>query len=81
MNEKCPICEYDIKDCQCLFSGSSHPSRYIRKVIVKDHLEMLSQIQLEHVVYLESMWRISYGNEEDQKEFERFKKFIEGETE
>ena len=52
-----------------------------RTKIVKDHLEMLSQIQLNHVVYLESMWRISYGNEEDKNEYERFKKFIEGETE
>ena len=81
MNEKCPICEYGIKDCQCLFGGSAHPNRDRRKKIVKDHLEMLSQKQLKHVVYLESMWRISYGNEEDKKEFERFKKFIEGETE
>lgn len=78
---KCPICEYNIQDCQCLFDGSAHPDRSRRKRIVKDHLEMLSQIQLNHVVYLESMWRISYGNEEDQKEFERFEKFIKGETE
>ena len=81
MKEKCPICEYSIQDCQCLFSGSSHPNRDRRKKIVKDHLEMLSQIQLNHVVYLESMWRISYGNEEDRNEFERFKKFVKGVTE
>lgn len=81
MKEKCPICEWNIQDCQCLFGGSAHPDRSRRKKIVKDHLHMLSQTQLNHVVYLESIWRISYGNEEDEKEYERFKKFIKGEEE
>lgn len=36
--EKCPICGYRIKMCQCRFAGSAHPSREKAKEVVKDHL-------------------------------------------
>lgn len=39
--ERCPICEYAMDDCQCIFAGNTHPNRDIRKQIVKDHLELL----------------------------------------
>ena len=80
-HEKCPICEYELHECQCIFSGNAHPDRSRRIRIVKDHLEMLSPKQVGHLIALESWWGTSYGDEEDAKEFERFKRFIEAEGE
>ena len=80
-HEKCRICEYELHECQCVFSGSAHPDRNRRIRIVKDHLEMLSPKQVGHLIALENWWNTSYGNEEDAKEFERFKRFIEAESE
>lgn len=78
-HEKCPICEYELSECQCIFSGSAHPDRAIRARIVKDHLYMLSPKQIGHLVALEEWWSTSYGDEEYAKEFERFKRFVEAE--
>lgn len=75
--ECCPICEYEIQHCQCIFYGSAHPDREIRKRIVKDHLELLSPKQIGHLVALEDWWQTSYGDPEYAKEYERFKKFAE----
>lgn len=78
-HELCPICEYELSECQCIFYGSAHPDRNIRIGIVKDHLEMLSPKQIGHLVALEEWWSTSYGDEEYAREFERFKKFVEAE--
>lgn len=78
-HECCPICEYEMQDCQCIFGGSAHPDRNRRKRIVKDHLELLSPKQIGHLIALEAFWQTSYGNDEDAAEFERFKMFIETE--
>lgn len=75
--EKCPICQYELRSCQCIFGGSAHPNRERRKRIVKDHLYMLSPKQVAHVIALEEYWRASYGNSEDKEEFEKFKEFLE----
>lgn len=76
-NEYCPICEYPIQHCQCIFCGSAHPDRSRRQRIVKDHLEMLSPKQVGHLIALEDWWQTSYGDPEDAKEFERFKAFLD----
>ena len=55
----CPICEYDIDRCQCLFGGSAHPDRSMRERAVKDHLQYLSKEQLKHIIYLERNWNTS----------------------
>lgn len=75
--EYCPICEYPIHHCQCIFCGSAHPDRSRRQRIVKDHLEMLSPKQVGHLIALEAWWQTSYGDPEDAKEFERFKAFLD----
>lgn len=80
-NERCPICEYKLHECQCIFSGSAHPDRWRRLRIVQDHLDMLSPKQIGHLVALESYWRISYADEELAAEFDRFEAFIEKEVE
>ena len=74
--EKCPICEYEIQHCQCIFSGSAHPDKEIRKRIVKDHLELLSPKQIGHLIALENYWQTCYGDPEYAEEYERFKKFV-----
>lgn len=77
--EKCPICEYLMGDCQCIFAGNAHPNRDRRTKIVKDHLELLSPKQIGHLVALEAYWNTSYGDPEDKVEYERFKQFLQGE--
>lgn len=74
--EYCPICEYEIQHCQCIYCGSAHPDRCRRKRIVKDHLELLSMKQISHLVALEELWRTSYSDPEDAAEFERLKNFL-----
>lgn len=77
-HEECPICEYDMDACQCIFDGNAHPNRERRKKIVKDHLELLSPKQIGHLVALEAYWNTSYGDPEDREEYERFQHFIKG---
>lgn len=55
----CPICEYDFKHCQCIFSGSAHPDRSIRKRAVLDHLQYLYDEQIDHLKRLETWWDTS----------------------
>lgn len=61
---KCPICNYDIEHCQCLYGGSAHPDRYKRRQVVLDHLYPFSDEQLEHIKSLEKYWNTSYGDKE-----------------
>lgn len=61
--EKCPICKYEISNCQCYFTGSAHPDRSDRERVVKDHLWLLTDAQLRHLIALEEKWRISYVDE------------------
>ena len=75
--EYCPICEYELQHCQCIYSGSAHPDRSRRAKIVKDHLYMLSPKQIGHLIALEAYWCTSYGDADYANEFERFKKFVE----
>ena len=63
LNEKCPICEYTISGCQCLYSGSAHPDRHDKRRVVLDHLYLLSPAQVQHVISLEKHWKISYADE------------------
>lgn len=77
MEEKCPICDYEIEHCQCYFGGSAHPNRDKRTEVVKDHLYLLSPKQIEHVIELEKFWRTSYLDEEKEqirKELEKASK-------
>ena len=60
----CPICKYEIPECQCRFGGSSHPDRSKRKEVVKDHLYLLTEKQIEHLIALERQWQTSYGDDE-----------------
>ena len=62
--ERCPICDYPIGLCQCTFAGSAHPDRSKRKKVVYDHLYLFSQIQLEHLIWLQTIWRTSYDDAE-----------------
>jgi uncharacterized protein (DUF2225 family) len=62
--QKCPICSYKFKQCQCLFGGSAHPDRSKRREVVLHHLYLFSQRQINHIVKLERYWQISYGDNE-----------------
>ena len=71
--EKCPICGYRIKMCQCRFCGSAHPSREKAKEVVKDHLYLISKKQLKHIIELERLWNISYGDTEKTEILKKLK--------
>lgn len=60
----CPICGYEIDSCQCLLGGSAHPDRDEERDVVQDHLYLLSDAQLYHLIELQRYWQTSYGDEE-----------------
>lgn len=60
----CPICDYRYSECQCRFAGSAHPDRSKRIRVISDHLYLLSNSQLFHLVNLQRYWQRDYGNEE-----------------
>lgn len=70
-NEKCPICGYEIKDCQCIFSGSAHPNRDLRRKVVYDHLYLFSPAQIQHLIELQKDWQTSYSDSELKREYEQ----------
>ena len=61
---KCPICNYEIGRCQCRFGGSAHPDRSKKYEVVIDHLYLLTNKQVEHIIELQKYWQISYGDDE-----------------
>lgn len=66
MSNKCPICEYDFKHCQCRFNGSAHPDddRRKRARVVVDHIYLLSDAQIEHLKRVQEWWYTSYRDSE-----------------
>lgn len=63
----CPICGYELNFCQCLFGGSAHPDRNKERDVVQNHLYLLSDKQLLHLLKLQRHWQTSYGDEERAK--------------
>ena len=79
---KCPICNYEIKDCQCIFGGTAHPNRSKRKIVVFDHLYLFEKEQVEHLISLQRQWQTSYGDKELKQEYEKLiNEYHEGTTE
>lgn len=72
--DKCPICSYPLDRCQCLFGGNAHPDRYKEREVVLDHLYLLSEEQLRHVIKLEEWWCMSYTDTERSAILERLKR-------
>lgn len=64
---KCPICKYELGYCQCLFGGSAHPDRSKRRTVVLDHLYLLTEEQIAHIIKLQKHWQTSYGDDEKNK--------------
>ena len=62
--DKCPICEYQLDQCQCIYAGNAHPDRSKRIQVILYHLFILSESQLRHVIELERWWNISYTDPE-----------------
>lgn len=71
--DKCPICSYPLNQCQCLFGGSAHPDRNKEREVVLDHLYLLSEAQLRHVIKLEEYWCMSYTDMDRTTILERLK--------
>lgn len=70
----CPICKYETAHCQCLFGGSAHPDRSMRKRVVIDHLYWFTEEQIQHILYLQSNWRTSYADNEMNEIVNEFEK-------
>lgn len=73
MKDKCPICEYSFESCQCRFSGSAHPDRSKRSKVVKDHIYLLTEAQIDHLKRVEKWWQTSYDDEEMTQILENLK--------
>nr|DAV52835.1 MAG TPA: zinc-ribbon domain protein [Caudoviricetes sp.] len=67
MKTKCPICDYELRMCQCLFAGDCHPDRTKIREVVLDHLYLLTDEQIKHIQYLEKYWNMSYADEEKEE--------------
>lgn len=76
---KCPICDYEIKDCQCIFRGTAHPDRSKRTIVAFDHLYLFEKKQIEHLINLQKAWQISYGDDELEQEYEKLLKELQEE--
>lgn len=62
--EKCPICGYNINECQCIYGNYGHPDRSMRRAVVMDHLYLFSSAQVQHLINLQRYWCISYADDE-----------------
>jgi hypothetical protein len=77
--ERCPICYGIIKipgqkvepghGCQCRYGGSAHPeeTREKRRQVVYSHMYMLSETQLNHVLWLQRELCESYSDSDPEK--------------
>lgn len=61
---KCPICDYEVNMCQCLFAGDCHPDRTKNREVVLDNLHLLTDEQIRH-----STNRVLYHTQPDDIEF------------
>lgn len=71
--EACPVCGYKFQDCQCRFSGSAHPDRSKRAIVVADHIYLLTDAQIAHLAKVQEWWQISYDDEEMDRILEELK--------
>lgn len=71
--ELCPVCKYALETCQCLYSGSTHPDRHKRYEVVIDHLYLLTETQLQHIISLQQFWQASYVDDEKDKVLQELK--------
>lgn len=65
--DRCPICDYELGYCQCMFGGSGHPDRSKRREVVFHHLYLFSDKQIKHLIDLERYWQISYVDDEKER--------------
>lgn len=65
-DNECPICGYSLDEhmCQCIYGGSCHPDRSKQLEVVFDHLYLLNERQLKHIIGLQKFWRISYAKDD-----------------
>ena len=61
----CPICGYELKNCQCIYDD--YPERQHRCEVVLDHLYMLSKKQLRHIMKVQQFQQTSYADDERSK--------------
>ena len=71
--ERCPICGYELSECQCIFGGNWHPDRTKEKEVTLHHLHLLTEAQIKHVISLEKYWCICYVDDEKNKMIENLK--------
>ena len=61
-NVFCPICEYPINKCQCMFDGDAHPDRSKKNEVIRHHLYFFTPEEQQHVINLEKCMNISYAD-------------------
>ena len=63
----CPICEYPINQCQCMFDGDAHPDRSKKNEVIRHHLYFFTPEEQQHVINLEKEIFITYMDREKNK--------------
>lgn len=58
----CPICEYPVDQCQCMFAGDAHPDRSKKNEVARQHLYFFTPEEQQHVIDLEKRMGMSYGD-------------------
>lgn len=52
----CPICEYPVDQCQCMFAGDAHPDRSKKNEVARQHLYFFTPEEQQHIINLEKEW-------------------------
>lgn len=66
-NVFCPICEYPVDQCQCMFDGDAHPDRSKKAEVTRQHLYFFTPEQQRHVIDLEKElgYKVKIINKDD----------------
>ena len=73
--DKCPICEYNLNECQCYYDHSNNNS--IRAEVCYEHLYLFSKAQVAHIIKLQKFKQISYSDTKRSDALEAVKAFVD----
>ena len=74
VEDRCPICNYKLSDCQCRYGGSCHPNRSKRSRVVLDHLYLFNEAQIAHIAAVQKDLCICYGDKDMAKIYEEIRR-------
>ena len=64
--ERCPICDYPLRYCECANKSVLSKKEEINLQVATDHLYLLSERQIRHLIEIERIWDIWYSDERQE---------------